>query len=223
MARNDPRYRAERNRAVPKRIDSHLTTFDCITCDKCLPVCPNAAVFKYPTPVVAFESRDIIVSPDGSWRHAAEKRCFAITRGMQIACYADFCNECGNCDTFCPEYGGPYIQKPTFFGSVKSWERAAPRDGFVTGRGGHGFWIRGRVHGRLFELATDPAAGRNRFDDGVVAADFSARDHSLIHVKPKQPLAGEHAIDMWTYHALRHLLAGVLDAKRANQVNAACL
>src|SRR5262249_44777355 len=50
MARNDPRYRADKNRAVPKRIDSHLVTFDCITCDKCMPVCPNAANFTYPTP-----------------------------------------------------------------------------------------------------------------------------------------------------------------------------
>ncbi|MBI3758812.1 MAG: glutamate synthase, partial [Deltaproteobacteria bacterium] len=42
LAREDPRYRAEKNRALPKKIDSHLVTFDCITCDKCMPVCPNA-------------------------------------------------------------------------------------------------------------------------------------------------------------------------------------
>ena len=41
----DPRYRAAQNRAVPKKIDSHLVTFDCITCDKCIPVCPNDANF----------------------------------------------------------------------------------------------------------------------------------------------------------------------------------
>jgi putative selenate reductase len=33
----DPRYRSAQNRAVPKKIDSHLVTFDCITCDKCIP------------------------------------------------------------------------------------------------------------------------------------------------------------------------------------------
>ncbi|MEE8170755.1 MAG: glutamate synthase, partial [Phycisphaerae bacterium] len=38
LAREDPRYRAAANRKIPKRIDSHLETFDCITCDKCLPV-----------------------------------------------------------------------------------------------------------------------------------------------------------------------------------------
>ena len=45
----DPRYRAAQNRAVPKRIDSHLVMFDCITCDKCIPVCPNDANFSYHT------------------------------------------------------------------------------------------------------------------------------------------------------------------------------
>src|SRR5207237_12575 len=129
-ARQDPRYRAPENRKVPVRIDSHLTTFDCITCDKCIPVCPNAANFTYPTPKVAFDCQDVIVNPSGATRLAAGRH-FEITHDRQIANYADFCNECGNCDTFCPEYGGPYIKKPGFYGSVESWRRAAPRDGFV--------------------------------------------------------------------------------------------
>ncbi len=34
---------------------------------------------------------------------------------MQIAKIGDFCNECGNCDTFCPTSGAPYKVKPTFW------------------------------------------------------------------------------------------------------------
>jgi len=130
MARNDPRYRADANRKVPKRIDSHLAIFDCVTCDKCLPVCPNAANFTYPTPCVSFDIQDVILAPDGS-RRPGNARRFAIDRTMQIACFAEFCNECGNCDTFCPEYGGPYIEKPNFFSTLESWLAAAPREGFV--------------------------------------------------------------------------------------------
>ena len=126
QAREEPRYRAEKNRAIPKRIDSKLVVFDCVTCDKCLPVCPNAANFKYPTPVVAFDYCDWIVAADGSVS-PGESRRFAIEKAMQIACYADFCNECGNCDTFCPEYGGPYIEKPSFFGTLESFRAATPR------------------------------------------------------------------------------------------------
>ena len=63
--------------------------------------------------------RRIRRSASGAMRPGPLRR-FEIKEIMQIACYADFCNECGNCDTFCPEYGGPYIKKPTFFGMALS-------------------------------------------------------------------------------------------------------
>ncbi len=218
QAREDPRYRAERNRAIPRRIDSQLETFDCITCDKCLPVCPNAANFVYPTPIVGFDYRDLIVSPDGSLREGRKKR-FAITEDMQIACYADFCNECGNCDTFCPEYGGPYIKKPSFFGTRESWERAAPRDGFYVLQEDGRRTITGRMHGRMSSLSCERSGEPCDYDDGVVRVRFSA-DHKVDRVQSMQPVAGEHALDMGDYHTLRYLLDGVLDRRRLNQVNA---
>ena len=70
-ARKDPRYRADKNRKEPTRIDSHLVTFDCITCDKCLPVCPNAANFTYPTPIVAFDYQDLVVDSKGAVREGS--------------------------------------------------------------------------------------------------------------------------------------------------------
>lgn len=221
---NDPRYHAAQNRKVPKRIDSHLETFDCITCDKCMPVCPNAANFTYPTPKIAFDYHDILVSPlDGESRsdrlthRNGDSRRFEITESMQIACYSDFCNECGNCDTFCPEYGGPYIKKPTFFGSERSWEQAAPRDGFVIGQSVQGPWIRGRIKGRVFRLMA--ADGHLVLDDGVVVAEFDGATHALKALHAHSPLEGEHTLNLWAYHTMRHLLTGVLDASRVNQVN----
>lgn len=236
-ARAEPRYRADRNRATPKRIDSHLTTFDCITCDKCLPVCPNAANFTYPTPPVAFDYADLLVDAAGR-ATPGDPRHFAIDRPMQIACYADFCNECGNCDTFCPEYGGPYIEKPSFFGSLESWERAAPRDGFVVGRTTHGAWIRGRIKGQVYELhgvgmnaaggAEDgttngaaKAADEYLFEDGIVSLRFAAGAWHPAEIRVIAPIDGEHRVDMWALHTMRHLLHGVCDERRVNQVNAA--
>jgi putative selenate reductase len=217
LARSDPRYRADKNRKVPRRIDSHLTVFDCITCDKCLPVCPNAANFTYPTPLVEFEYRDIIVSPDGKWREAGAARVFKIDKPMQIACYADFCNECGNCDTFCPEYGGPYIEKPSFFGARETWQTAAPRDGFHVSREDGDRWIVGRIKDREYTLAISASNGQSRFESGDIAGTFSC-DHQLQSVCAAND--DEHRIDMWAYHTLRHLLVGVLDVARINQINA---
>ena len=234
QAREDPRYRADRNAQVPRRLDSHLAVFDCVTCDKCLPVCPNAANFTYPTPIVAFAYRDILVAPDGAWRQASETRRFEITKSMQIACYADFCNECGNCDTFCPEYGGPYIEKPSFHGSRTSWLAAAPRDGFYVERRAAGDAITGRVKGTVFELRVDAPRGVMQFDDGVVRAELDAKEHAVRRVgqtqRPgstapsREPGApAEHRLDLWAFHTLRTLLAGVLDSKRTHEVNAGCV
>lgn len=223
-ARRDPRYHARQNAKVPRRIDSHLKIFDCVTCDKCLPVCPNAANFKYPTPVVAFDYRDIAVESDGSWSETGEPRRFAIEQSLQIACYADFCNECGNCDTFCPEYGGPYIEKPSFHGTHASYVAAAPRDGFFVESGASQTVIRGRLKSREYELCIEsPAAPTTtthllRTPDGLQAR-FRADDHTLLHVA-FDGAAAPLTIDMWAYHTLRHLLAGVLNGEHVNQVNA---
>ena len=43
-------------------------------------------------------------------------------KAHQLANYADACNECGNCDIFCPEDGGPQVEKPRFFGSRETYE-----------------------------------------------------------------------------------------------------
>ena len=48
----------------------------------------------------------------------------------QLATFADFCNECGNCDVFCPEDGAPYVLKPRFFGRRADYERFSDHDGF---------------------------------------------------------------------------------------------
>lgn len=219
-ARNDPRYRAVQNRKAPRRVNSTLETFDCLTCDKCLPVCPNAANFTYPTPLVAFDFCDVIVQPDGAWHSGAVRR-FEIGETMQIACYADFCNECGNCDTFCPEYGGPYIKKPSFFGSEASWGRAAPRDGFVVHIDDGGRRIRGRIRGNEYSLSVDAVAGTWTFDDGTVFARFVSDAGAPATIRLKAPISAPHTLDLWAYHTMRHLLDGVLSRERINQINAA--
>jgi putative selenate reductase len=216
-ARSDPRYRAHQNRRVPKRIDSQLETFDCITCDKCLPVCPNAANFSYPTRPVAFEYRDIIVQPSGAWSFGEPKQ-FEIGESMQIACYADFCNECGNCDTFCPEYGGPYIKKPSFFGSVESWQRAAPRDGFVLSSDRQE--ITGRIRSGVCRLSQTSNGAAREFSDGTITIWFEPSKHVPCKVQWADAQSKPHRVDVGLYHTLRILLAGVLDSRRINPVNA---
>jgi putative selenate reductase len=46
-----------------------------------------------------------------------------IKQDVQIINIADFCNECGNCSTFCPTSGAPYITKPRFYLTEESFSK----------------------------------------------------------------------------------------------------
>lgn len=213
----DPRYRAAQNRAVPKKIDSHLVTFDCITCDKCIPVCPNDANFSYHTGKLRLTYRDIEVRPDGSVTPIGEAKIFELQKADQIANFADYCNHCGNCDTFCPEYDGPYLKKPNFFGSRQAFEAGAPHDGFLVETSSDGVTITGRISGRGYRLDQLSNDGGYRYDDGAVcvrvAMDGSFSPQSAV------TLPDVHVLEVGRFHALVTLLRGILDRTRVHAVN----
>jgi len=124
----DPRYAAQANAKNPKKIGSRLELFNCITCDKCIPVCPNDANFALQIPPT--EIPIIRVRRDADAWAVSHHGSIVLDTKHQIANFADFCNECGNCDVFCPEDGGPYVIKPRFFGSLQDWRCSSTLDGF---------------------------------------------------------------------------------------------
>jgi putative selenate reductase len=213
----DPRYQAAHNRGVPKRINSHLTTFDCITCDKCIPVCPNDANFSYHTGEMRMTYRDVEVRPDGSVAHVGEEKLFALEKSEQIANFADYCNHCGNCDTFCPEYDGPYLKKPNFFGSRRAFDAAAPRDGFLLERSLETISLQCRIEGRAYRLA-QLADGGYQYDDGATCMRIG-----LDGAMSFDPMSGlphsAHTIDVGRLHAILTLLRGITDTSRVHAVN----
>lgn len=148
----DGRYSREGTKAVPRKIGRHLQLFDCITCDKCVPVCPNDANFTFAIPAMALPIER--VAWDGTAWRATTTGTLQITERHQIGNFADFCNDCGNCDVFCPEDGGPYVIKPRVFGSVEAWDADAPRDGFHLAGTTASCQIHGRFQGREFVLVT---------------------------------------------------------------------
>ena len=106
----DPRYHAASHRELPRKTGRRLQLFDCETCDRCIPVCPNDANFSVRIPA----------TPQ-----------LPVTEARQIVNFADFCNDCGNCDVFCPEDGGPNRLKARVFISRERWLRDAPRDAIL--------------------------------------------------------------------------------------------
>ena len=103
-------------------------------------------------------------------------------KAHQLANYADACNECGNCDIFCPEDGGPQREKPRFFGSLETYQKHAGPNGFFidweTGAADSRHDLRARV---VCLLTLDPVADRAWFD---TASDAE------VEIRPeRQPVA----------------------------------
>lgn len=227
----DPRYAWAQNSKEPNKINSHLYVFDCISCDKCLPVCPNDANFVFEVEPVRFQYRDYRLTrgdllPD-------ESREFFIEQAHQLANFADACNECGNCDTFCPEYGGPFIVKPGFFASREAFEGRPAHDGFYIERENGTDRIVGRIQGKVYWLETARDGDETTFSDGTVElklrpsnrelVSWRALDETLAKHDPGRVPHGharDHIVLMVNVYRMQALLRGVLDTKRVNFLNA---
>ncbi len=111
----------------------------CLQCDEycsvCTLVCPNHANYTYETEIRSYPTFEIYVEQDEI--SLVQNGRFKITQKYQVLNIADWCNECGNCTTFCPTSGVPYKDKPRVFFNAKSFARS--KNGYlVTGTGeGH--------------------------------------------------------------------------------------
>ena len=92
----------------------------------------------------------------GLWQ-SEENGAVAVNKRHQIANFADFCNECGNCDVFCPDLGGPYVLKPRFFSSLEQWRQFSGHDGIYLADDGTHHRVYGRFEGREVFLEVDVA------------------------------------------------------------------
>jgi len=158
MLAEDDRYARARNAKPPKKIGSRLELFDCINCDKCVPVCPNDANFSYSLDDSPIAIRSL--SLDNTGFHFETTGELKLAGGHQLANFADFCNECGNCDVFCPEDGGPYVLKPRIFGRLPDWKRFREHDGLCFERDGDIERLRARIEGVELQLLSSPSGSQ---------------------------------------------------------------
>ncbi len=107
-------------------------------CNKCVDVCPNRAN-------VAIDVRSL-----GMFENP-----------FQIVHLDAYCNECGNCETFCPYDGGPYKEKFTIFSDKASFEESK-NSGFCQDEGE----ILIRQEGKIYHASFD-RDGNLGGDEGV--------------------------------------------------------
>jgi putative selenate reductase len=103
----------------------------CLLCDEvcsvCVTVCPNRANYTYFRKPVKIQISKV-VNKNGVV-NIEKSGILNITQKYQVLNIGDFCNECGNCTTFCPTNGAPYRDKPKFYLISKSFKEV--ENGFM--------------------------------------------------------------------------------------------
>jgi putative selenate reductase len=82
-------------------------------CSLCVSVCPNLALQTWQTEPFEVHLPHLRLGPDGVITESG--KAWSVDQAFQIAVLTDFCNECGNCTTFCPTAGEPYREKPRLY------------------------------------------------------------------------------------------------------------
>ena len=145
-------------------------------CDKCVEVCPNRANYTVTvSPVSLAVPR--VACRDGQLVVTGEE-VFQITQARQIVHVDDFCNECGNCATFCVHDGKPYLDKPRLFLQERDFEQEDDNAFYVEGNG-KGWMIRRREGGKESRLSVEDGTGEVEFENDLLrvslAPDFQVK------------------------------------------------
>jgi putative selenate reductase len=94
----------------------------CLLCDEvcnvCTTVCPNFALQAY-----AAKPSEYFLEKVENGKIITDKK-IRITQSQQIIHIADWCNRCGNCNTFCPTKDAPYKVKPHLYLDKTEYKQA---------------------------------------------------------------------------------------------------
>lgn len=140
-------------------------------CDVCVSVCPNRAFVGYD--VAPRRLPLLLLHRDGSVERDED---FVLDQARQTAVVADWCNQCGNCTTFCPTAGEPWRDKPRLAADAATF--ALDREIYLIERAGDDRRILSRHDGREESLTRSGGLYQYETPEARVlldAADFTVR------------------------------------------------
>ncbi len=134
--------------------DAQTEAKRCLRCDRfcsiCTSVCPNRAFLTYES--TPFQADLPTWTLQGGRPVPGRPISFTVAQAYQTAVLTDFCNECGNCATFCPTAGRPYADKPRLYVSQSEFD-AQENNAFRFSGSGADREIAGRFSGATHVLA----------------------------------------------------------------------
>jgi putative selenate reductase len=180
----------------------------CMHCDElcniCVTVCPNRANLSY-----KIEPQHLLLQKallaNGNEIIFADGNDLLIKQEYQVLNVADFCNECGNCTTFCPTSGRPFTDKPRFFINISKFKES---------EGGYFFNITDDktilVKKTFYDFSTLALENERFVYQNEKVSAYFLPDFTMVHVKfHDQQLKEYHfdeAAEMYVlFNALKHL------------------
>ncbi len=146
----------------------------CLQCDElcnvCVTVCPNRANMGFTLEPTAFKVQQ--VQPAGDGIEITDLETVRVEQRYQVLNIGDYCNECGNCTTFCPTSGSPYLDKARFHVTAES---------FASSQRGYYFTDDNRLeckqndHDASLEITTDGFIYENEALRATLGKDYTAQ------------------------------------------------
>ncbi|MCD4832477.1 MAG: putative selenate reductase subunit YgfK [Bacteroidales bacterium] len=156
----------------------------CLYCDEicniCTTVCPNFANYSYEIEPVSYYLQKAIQLENGEIEIQNEG-LFEVNQKYQILNIANFCNECGNCNTFCPTNSAPYKEKPKFWLTKSSFDMA--EEGFYFENTENKRTLIFKQNGKIISLAETQNEYIYKTDE--VNAQFNKEDFVILKVNFK--------------------------------------
>jgi len=155
----------------------------CLMCDEvcniCTTVCPNLAFYAFDIEPIKYKLPKIVSSNKGI--SIGSESVFEVQQKHQILHLADWCNQCGNCNTFCPTKDAPYKEKPHLYFNKEIFLQE--KDGFYLDEEEEYPKLLTFKDDRLFELSF-------RTEDVFLKSDilevkFNAENLEIIHIEAK--------------------------------------
>jgi putative selenate reductase len=175
-------------------------------CSLCVGVCPNLALMTYES--TPLRVRLPVFRVTGEQVEVIGEREFRIDQQHQIAVLTDFCNECGNCTTFCPTSGEPYRDKPRLYLNRPDFE-AEMENAFMLLRDGNTLAIEARWFGETHRLTLGEAL---HYESPSLRARLDPESFEVIEIARGSGCMESRVVDLEPCASMYHVARSLDDS-----------
>ena len=150
-------------------------------CDVCTTVCPNLALYPFDVETVKYQLDQLVI--DDNKVTIKDDGVFEVSQKSQILHLSNWCNQCGNCDTFCPTSGAPYKVKPHLHFDYNTFQLAGNPSYYYKSEESNKIYY--KADNKLASLARDSDFYVYKTDDFEVELDLKSFKIIKYNIKAK--------------------------------------